>query len=222
MMAVAALMWAAGFTARADVIAALSTPTGTSFRSDGTAQVGWMFTAAVDAPSISELGIWVAPEGTVSTHGKTATGVLMYDHKIALYNSSKTVIALANISAGAVPDANRYAWVSLGTPVSLTAGQAYYVMTDMPGSTPNNDIWTPWSGSAGVTMSSSFGTFDGSVYSGSTMPSAVGQTSSLSNPDPGNNGYIGPNIGYVIPEPASLSLFGAAALAAWAARRRRV
>ena len=203
-------------TASAAVVTAfISAPNPQDTRTNTIAQAGYGFYATtLGTKEVNQLGIWVSPDNT-------GGAVLAINHDIALYRyngANYTQIAGGTVLAGGTADANGYAWVSIPTITLTNNGQGgdYYIVMASVGT----DIWGPDAGSNSfVTLDASFGTRTGAGwYTNDAIP-GIGNTNTNAFALVSNGGYVGPNIGYVIPEP-SAALLGGLGLLALLRRRR--
>ena len=173
--------------ASAQVDAFLGPTTFDSTRTDPL-QAGWGFYAnSSGTAEINELGLWVPNGGTT----QASHTVALYDFNSGVYN----LVTQATIPAGTVGDGNGFAWAPI-VPVTLTdtrQGGDYYIVTASLGTDP----WGPYTGNSHPTVSdSSFGTPTG--YGWFTTSALLPQpTESFNGYLIG--GYIGPNIGYLVP-----------------------
>jgi hypothetical protein len=227
-LAALALLLACVSPAHADLVF-LSNPSSTDNRTDSFPQAGFGFYifGTTSPVMVNELGFYVSPTDSDNT------GKLAVAHTVALYDfngNGYTEIAQATIPAGSTADASGYAWVTIPgitlTDYSFSGNSKtsdYYIVMASQGT----DLWGPFTGvSSYGAVNNSFGflTTNG-VF---TTESAPGVGSSIAEPnfrDPGipgyNNGYIGPNIGF-IPEPASVTLAAVGGLCLVLARRRKL
>jgi hypothetical protein len=207
--------------ASATVMNFVGTPNPTDTRTDSV-QAGFGFYANPSgAAQVNELGFWVAPSDSGDTgHLAVAHTVTLYDYNGTNY----TAVAQATVPAGATADANGYAWVNIPA-VTLTdtrSGADYYLVT----ATQGTDTWGPFRGTNTFSgfVDPAFGSVTGNgPFNFNLSPVGVGSTDGFTF-EPGNGGYVGPNIGFVVtPEPCSLLLctLGAAGLLVAARLRRK-
>jgi hypothetical protein len=190
----------------------LGIPTGDS--RDDIYVTGFGFVAAANAPVVDYVGYFINPDDTDLT--------LQSAHSVGIYTLSGTTATLveqALIPAGetATSNSGSYAWVQLSTPVTLTAGLTYAIVT----SNGNGDYWN--GNNASITVNDpSYGTLTSGGYNqnqGSSFATTLADTYSLS----GANYYGGNIASSVTPEPSTwaLMLSGLAVLVVGLRLRKR-
>jgi len=102
-------------TSSATPQAAILSRSGGTVRNNYDGLVGFRFVAAANA-TVTQLGRWV-----VSGNSRA--------HTVQIMNSALTVLGSVTVNTSGAT-AGQIAYVSLASPVSLTAGQAYFVMCD--------------------------------------------------------------------------------------------
>ncbi len=178
---------------------------------------GYEFTTSSNI-DVTQLGL------LVGSPGNQFANAAAQDHLVGIYTTGGTLLGSATISAGSALDANGFAWVTLGTPIDLTAGD--YVVAALYNQ-----------GSADGFYAGDFGNNGKSMAAGLTFDQAWIWYNGFSPIDPNNpNGtaglftegnsirsaYIGPNFQFTAaPEPASLALLASGILGLGMLRRKR-
>jgi hypothetical protein len=220
-LAVVGLLWSVAGQASAGV---LFTDSGNGdFRNGYTGSQ--VFTGTVGASFLNNttnivtaLGFFDGPNSAAGSFGDG----LLTTHQVGLWNAGGTLLGSVIVAAGTVdPLIGDFRYHSLTTQITLAAGQRYtlgaFVSSAQPDNTPDptNDIFRD----------------DGHSGNPAVVGTDIGASnfSAVYNPvtfaDPPNThigpAYLGPNLA-TIPEPATLTLFGAGmlGLAAYGWRRR--
>ncbi len=151
----------------------------------------------------------------------TALGLLdlgfTSDHEVGIWNTSGTLLGDATVSESATPDSGGFAWATLGTDISLTAGQDYVVAAWYPTASGTTDGWVVYG--SGPTTS------PGVTYMDAELGGPTTSFTYPNNANPAfNAGVFGPNFQYgtsPVPEPSTLAFAAMGGLAMlWRLRRR--
>lgn len=178
---------------------------------------------AGDSIYITALGYYAGTPGEF-----TGGGTVTANQTLALFGPSSTHtgnlsgenLAEVTLDAGATADANGFAWAQLTTPVQLTAGDYYDLLTTEGGS---EAYLSPYdSGSTGnaamtLTPGSPFAIYEGAYASSITASEGYAYSDST---------YLGPDMQYEIegptpvPEPAIMALMACGLVTSMGFRRR--
>jgi hypothetical protein len=161
---------------------ALYTAGGGTDRTGQNFSLGSTFTVGSKNAIVSALGVY------------DATGTaLAFSTPVEIWDSSGTPVASATVNSGTT-DTNHFSYASI-SPVTLTAGQTYTIAAFY--STSNTAHLLDHDGSPGT--STNFNSY-GARYSNTT--GSLNWTTVTTT----GTAYIGPNLLFTVPEPATLSL----------------
>ena len=159
--------------------------------------LGWEFNTN-QAISVDALGMY-----------EQSPGSLVEPTQVGIWNNSGTLLASTTVSAGGTVDAQwTYDAIS---PVTLAAGDTYFIGALFSDGT--DAVVFPGDGS--TVSTTPYITYGGATFCGGA--SLCSPTTAF-----GSNGFFGPNFSAsAVPEPITLSLFGAGLAGAAAMRRRK-
>ena len=114
--------------------ALVTTVASPAVRTDGPYSIGYEFTVGTTPYTINALGVY-----DMTSNDGGAGGGLEAAHAVEIWNSSGGSVAIATVTAGTAGAAtNYYRYAMLSTPVTLTAGQSYYISTYIGGGGAND------------------------------------------------------------------------------------
>jgi uncharacterized protein DUF4082 len=193
-----ALALALEASARADVVAATITPNPNNTFNNGLGfSVGWKFTANTNM-TVTQLGYFANPNLTES-------------HNVAIYTAAGSIVTATTVVA-ADPRTANFRYHLLPTPVTLMAGQMYWIMG-------SSGLVDPYAFQVTTLTTNPALTY---VQSGFTAGNSLAFPASF----PGSpNSYFGPDFQFTaVPEPSTPGLCGVMAMSgvviAWRKRRR--
>jgi len=187
--------------------------------------VGIVFSNAVPAGNtveVTALGFYAGTPGQF-----TGAGTVDYNHTLSFwgpgtslgYNFSSVNLASVTLTAGTAVDLNGFAWVSLGTPITLAPSAYYLLMTTVTSGQSTDPYLSPYdSGSGGnpVVLFTAGGPGTGVGFDSSE--GAYNTTGGIAYSD---SGYLGPNLQFeIVPEPSTMALGGMGLMALMVYRRR--
>jgi len=195
--AVAAVALLAATSASATTLATISDTTGQQL-GNGPFTLGWEFQANT-AEIVTALGAFDDSQDGLNE-----------SHDVGLWDANGVLLASTTIASGTgAALINQFRYNSVA-PVTLVAGQDYFI----------GAVWLD--GADPMVFAATGLTTDPSITYLSSAYIAGGTLTDPTFLDGGLGGYFGPNlIGSTVPEPLSLSLFGAGLAGAAAIRRRK-
>jgi hypothetical protein len=202
------LVLVAGVNARAGSIAVALTPApGNTINTGNGFSLGWEFTANANL-NVTDLGIFT-------------DGPRIESHDVGIFNVGGTLIASTSVLTSD-PTTGNFAYHALPTPVTLTAGQAYWIMST------SGIVIDPDTGHADhYTFTPTSITVDPAL---TYLQSGFTEGTSLAFPvttDGTPDAFFGPNFVFatdivaVVPEPSTAFMAGTAGLFGIVAYRRR-
>lgn len=139
------------------------------------------------------------------------------NHEVGIWSTLGQLLGSATVAQNATPDSNGFAWVNLGTPISLSAGQDYVISAWYPTDSGHSDNF--------AVFGTGPGTSAGVTYVSAEPGLLTTSFDYPNNANPAfNAGLFGPNFQYTpvaAPEPASFLLLTAGASALLLYGRRR-
>jgi hypothetical protein len=165
---------------------------------------------------VTALGVWDSPFSYGQLTGPRTA------HEVALWTAGGSLLGSATIPAGnSSPLLDGYRWATLDTPILLTAGQTYVLGASYPVNTQgvSPDVFRP---SAPIDPNFTLlGWCTGGItpLNGAVFPTQYGPADFQT--EGGLQGWFGPNLQAVVPEPSALIIVPIALLTIWRLRRAK-
>lgn len=155
---------------------------------------------------------------TSVAYADLGTPGLVDSHQVGIWDLSQTLLGSVTVPSGSGATINGFKYATLGTPLTLLAGQTYILSGDTGGTAPvtSDQYRYGTSFTSGSGISSILGRIQSSVGAGFVYPSATSVTT--------GEVWGTVNMAYtVVPEPATFTLLvtGLVGLLAYAWRKRK-